>query len=85
MSHRELLGDDGTMDGCLSFWLGQQCHAESPKVGPEQKVEGVKGVCAPCGMLHEVLLAKLSFGRELHSTVIVGTIKVDLGIVLRGR
>ena len=81
--HREPLRNDGAMNGCLSLWLGQKSHAESPKVGPEKEVEGVKGVCAPCGMFHVVLPTKLSLRGELHTTVIEKTIWVDLGIVLR--
>ena len=57
-SNREILRYDGTMNGCLSLWLGQECHAEGPKVGPEQEVEGVDGVRPSCSMLHVVLAAK---------------------------
>ena len=70
------------MNGCLSLWLGQECHAEGPKVGPEQEVKGVDGVRPSCGMLQIVLVAKQPLRRELHSTVIQKIIWVDLGIVL---
>ena len=71
------------MNGCLSFWLGQEGHTERPKVSPEQKVEGVEGVRPPCSMLHVVLATKLSVRGKLHPTVIEKAIWVDLSIVLR--
>ena len=57
-SNREILRYDGTMNGCFSLWLRQECHAEGPKVGPEQEVKGVDGVRPSCSMLHVVLVAK---------------------------
>ena len=72
------------MDGCLSLWLGQESHAECPKIGPQQEVEGVESVCASSGMLHIVLAAKQSLRRELYSTVVEKTIRSDFAIVLRG-
>ena len=72
------------MNGCLSLWLGQESHTECPKIGPQQEVEGVEGVCASSRMLHIFLPAKQSLRRELYSTVVEKTIRSDFGIVLRG-
>ena len=71
------------MDACLSLWLGQEGHAECPKIGPEQEVEGVEGVRPSCSMLHIVLAPKLSLRCKLHPTVIEKAIWVDLSIILR--
>ena len=70
------------MNVFLCLRLSQKGHAEGPKVGPEQKIKGVEGICSPSGMLHVILPAKLSLRRELYSTIIKKTIWIDLGIIL---
>ena len=70
------------MDGHLSVWLGQEGHTECSKVGPEQEVERVEGVCASCGMLHIFWSTKLPLRREFHSTVIAITTITNFKIVL---
>ena len=58
VSHREPFRYDKAMNACFSLWLGQKGNAEGSKIGPEQEIEGVQGVCAPGGMLHIVLASK---------------------------
>ena len=70
------------MDGFLSVWLGQESHAEGPKVGPKEDVEGVEGVCASVGMLHIFRSTILTIRRKFHSTVIAITTIANLFIVL---
>ena len=82
--NRETFRDDRAVNGCLSLWLGQECHTEGPKVGPEQEVERVEGVRPSCGMLHILFPTKQPFRGELYSTVIGKSLRVDLGIVLKG-
>ena len=81
MPHREPLRDDGAMDGPVCIWLCEEGHAECPKVGPQEEVEGVEGIGASSGMLHVVLPPKLSLRCQFHTTVIEEAIFVDLVVV----
>ena len=73
------------MELLVSIGLGEEGHTEGRKVGPQEKVEGVKGVGAPACMLQVVLTTKLALWRQLYSTVVVEAIRIDLGVVLYGQ
>ena len=82
MANGQPVRDDGPMELLISIGLCEESHTEGPKVGPQEEVEGVEGVGAPACMLQVVLTTKLTIRRQLHSTVVVEAIGIDLGVIL---
>ena len=66
----------------LAHGLGEQGHAESSKVGPEEQVKGMEGVGATGGMFDVIWTSVLTISCKLHTTVIQQAFRMNLGVIL---
>ena len=62
MPHRQPLRYERTMNGSVCIRQHQESNAESPKVFPEQKIQGVKVVRPTVGVFVIVLSSELAVG-----------------------
>ena len=77
MANRKPVRDDSSLQLLVSIGLCEECHTKCPKVGPQEKVEGVEGIGAPACMLQIVLTTKQTIWLKFDSTVILEAIRVN--------
>ena len=81
MTHGQPIGDERAVDGLVCIRQHQESHAESSKVSPEQKIQGVKGVGPTVGVFVIVLSSKVAVWSKLNAAVVEEAIFVDLAAV----
>ena len=77
MANGKPVRDNSSLEHLVSIGLCEECHTKCPKVGPQEKVEGVEGICAPACMLQVVHTTKQTIWGQFNSTVILEAIRVN--------